>query len=859
MAIAEITRAETRARARLLHVDDYLVELDLTRGDEVFGSVAVIRFGCREPGAASYADLVAEQVREITLNGVRLDPAAVYSDGRIALAGLAERNELRVAADCRYASDGTAMHRTVDSADGRVYLYTKFEPAAARRVFANFEQPDLKASFAFTIIAPEHWTVLSCQPAPDPSPAGPGVASWRFGPTPRISTYLTEVVAGEYHLVREVHTTPSGQVIPLGLACRVSLAEALEAEDIFDATRRGLDYYTGLFQSDYPFAKYDQVFVPEFSSGAMENVGCVTIAERLIFRSRVTDTMHERRTAIVLHEMAHMWFGDLVTMRWFDDLWLNESFADYCAALSSAEATRFTGAWTMFAGARKSWGYQQDQLPSTHPIAADVPTLTAAIANFDGISYAKGASVLKQLVAYVGREPFFAGIRAYLTAHSWGNATLADLLAALEESSGRELSGWSKAWLETAGPNTLRPDLRIDADARGGHARGGNDRISEFAVLQSAPAAHPTLRPHHIAIGCYERSAGKLVRTSRVELDVSGPRTAVPSLAGKPRPELILLNDDDLGYALIRFDELSLHTVAESIGDIADPLARTICWTAVLDMVRQAELAVPAFTAMLALAIGTETSVALLQLVLGFAEDVAFRVLADPRVARAGRTELAGAAVRLLAAAEPGSDLQLTWVQLLSWTATNGDQLDLLAALLDGGTQIPGLAVDTDLRWDLLRRLAATGRAGDARIDAELDRDPTDDGRRNALACRAAIADAGHKEAAWRLLTESGELGFDTAIIIGQAFNQSEQPELLAPYTDRYFEQLPELWQTRSHQSRLVLGQVLFPYTASSPALLDHIEDFLSSGARDPGLIRLLAERSDLIERTLRSRALTSS
>jgi aminopeptidase N len=850
MAIAEITRAETRERARLLRADDYRVELDLTRGDEVFGSVSVIRFSCREPGASSYADLVAEQVHEITLNGVRLDPAAVYGEGRIAVAGLAERNELRVAADCRYASDGTAMHRTVDTADGRVYLYTKFEPAAARRVFANFEQPDLKASFAFTITAPAHWTVLSCQPAPDPEPAGAAV--WRFAPTPRISTYLTEVVAGEYHLVREVHTTPGGQVIPLGVACRVSLAGSLEAGEIFDATRRGLDYYTALFRSDYPFAKYDQVFVPEFSSGAMENVGCVTIAERLIFRSKVTDTMHERRTGIVLHEMAHMWFGDLVTMRWFDDLWLNESFADYCAALSSAEATRFTDAWTTFAGGRKSWGYQQDELPSTHPIAADVPTLTAAIANFDGISYAKGASVLKQLVAYVGREPFFAGIRSYLAAHSWGNATLADLLAALEEHSGRDLSAWSKAWLETAGANTLRPDLRLEADARGGY-----DRIAEFAVLQEAPAAHATLRPHHVAVGCYERSGGKLVRTYRVELDVSGPRTAVPSLAGRIRPELILLNDDDLGYARIRFDEVSLHTVAESIGDIADPLARTICWTAVLDMVRQAELAVPAFTAMLALAIGKETSVALLQLVLGFAEDVAFRVLADPPIARAGRTQLAAAAVLLLAAAEPGSDLQLTWVQLLGWTATSEDQLDLLAGLLDGGTVIPGLVVDTDLRWDLLRRLAAEGRADDARIDAELARDPTDDGRRNALACRAAIADAGHKEAAWRLLTGPGELGYDTAIILGQAFNQSEQGELLAPYAERYFEMLPGLWQTRSHQSRLVLGQVLFPYTASSPGLLERIGDFLAAGERDPGLVRLLTERRDLIERTLRSRALT--
>jgi aminopeptidase N len=847
MRIAEITRAETRERARLLRVDDYLVELDLTGGAELFGSVAVIRFSCREPGAASYADLIAERVHEITLNGVRLDPASVYADGRIALTGLARRNELRVVAECRYASDGTAMHRTVDSADGRVYLYTKFEPAAARRVFANFEQPDLKASFTFRVTSPAHWTVLSCQPAPRAEPAGPGTAVWHFPPTPRISSYLTEVVAGDYHLEQATHTTPGGQVIPLGLACRVSLADSLEAADIFDATRRGLDFYTGLFRTDYPFAKYDQVFVPEFSAGAMENVGCVTIAERLIFRSRVTDTMYERRTGIVLHEMGHMWFGDLVTMRWFDDLWLNESFADYCAALASAEATRFTGAWTTFAGSRKSWGYMQDQLPSTHPIAADVPTVTAAMANFDGISYAKGAAVLKQLVAFVGRDQFFAGVRAYLAEHAWANASLADLLAALERSSGRELSGWSKAWLETAGPNTLRPDVQADAAGV----------IAEFAVRQEAPAAHPTLRPHHIAIGCYTRSGGQLVRAHRVEIDLAGPRTVVPELAGQARPELILLNDDDLGYTLIRFDEHSLQTLAESIGDIADPLARTLCWTAVMDMVRQAELAVPAFISMLVRALASEVSVTLLQLVLGVAEDIALGVLAEPLTALAGRAELAAEGSRLLLAAEPGSDEQLTWAQLVSWTASTEEQLDLLEGLLAGRTVVPGLPVDADLRWALLRRLAAVGRAADTEIDAELEQDPTDDGRRRALACRAAIPDAEHKEAAWQLLTGPDELGFDTAIIVGHAFNQGEQPELLAPYADRYFEVLPVLWQTRSHQSRLVLGQVLFPYSAAAPALIEQIAAFLAAAERDPGLGRLLSERRDLVERTLCSRSLT--
>jgi aminopeptidase N len=403
MQIAEITRAETTERARLLRVLAYDIELDLAASAETFRSTSVITFECARPGAASYADLVARDVHEITLNGEPVDPATAVADGRIALTGLAASNELRVVADCDFSTDGTGLHRAVDSADGKIYCYTHFEPAEARKVYANFEQPDLKASFTFHITAPAGWTVLSNQPAPVPQQAGEGKATWHFEPTPPISTYLTAIVAGEYYLVTDSHTTPGGQVIPLGLACRQSLAIYLEPDDMLGITRQGLDYYTGLFAGPFPYAKYDQVLVPEFPAGAMENVGCVTFAEQSLFRSKVTDARYEARAETILHEMAHMWFGDLVTMRWWDDLWLNESFAEMCAFQACAEATRFTGAWTTFCAGRKVWGYMQDQQPSTHPIAADVGTLSEAIANFDGISYAKGGSVLKQLVAYTGR------------------------------------------------------------------------------------------------------------------------------------------------------------------------------------------------------------------------------------------------------------------------------------------------------------------------------------------------------------------------------------------------------------------------------------------------------------------------
>ncbi len=847
MAIAEITRSETSERSRLLQVDDYDIALDLTLGGELFGSTSVIRFGCRQPGAATYVDLIAPTVREITLNGAAIDPAEVYADGRIALAGLAERNELRVVADCDYTNTGVGMHRAVDSADGRVYVYTDFEPAEARKVFANFEQPDLKAAFTFHITAPAQWTVMSNEPTPEPEPAEPGGATraWHFPATPRISTYLTAVVAGEYHVVRDSHTTPGGQVIPLALACRASLAEHLEAADMFAITKQGLDFYARLFGADYPFAKYDQVFVPEFPAGAMENVACVVVSEQFLFRSRVTDLMYEVRATVILHEMAHMWFGDLVTMRWWDDLWLNESFAEFCAVLASAEATRFTDAWTTFANLRKTHGYLQDKMPSTHPIAADVPTLTEAIANFDGISYAKGASVLKQLVAHVSRDSFFAGIHGYLAEHGWSNATLADLLRAVTASSGKDLTGWSKVWLETPGPNTLRSQFEVDA--------GG--AFTSFAVLQEAPEQHPTLRPHHIAIGLYHRVDGVLTRARRVEVDVAGARTAVPELVGDAQPDLILLNDDDLGYAIVRFDPRSLETLTESIGKFTDSLARAVCWSAAIDMVQDAELSLPAFVRLLTGGMGQEPSVSVLQTLLLVTARL-FVLMADPQWVREGKEQLATAATSLLHCAEPRSDHQLAWAQLLGWTAITSDQLDLLAGLLDGSAEVRGLAVDTELRWALLGRLAATGRAAEAEIDAELARDATDTGKRHAAACRAALPDAEHKAAAWALLAESEELGAEGVMTVARGFTQPEHAELLGPYAQRYFEILPTLWSSRGERFRMVLGQLLFPYPAASPELVEQIGAFLAAEPRDPGLARVVIECRDIVERALRSRAL---
>ena len=695
---ANLTQDEARARADLITVSSYRVELDLTGGETTFPSVTVVTFRCNAPGAGTFINLTAPEVREITLNGVPVSVDAFDGD-RITLAGLAADNELRVVAECAYSRSGEGLHRFTDPADGGVYMYSDLETFDAHRIYACFDQPDLKATYELTVTAPDGWQVVSNMAANERGPAGEAAARWHFPPTPVMSTYITAVAAGPYHLVRD-----SYEDIPLGIYCRQSLAEYLDPEEIFEVTKQGFGFYHAAFGVRYPFGKYDQLFVPEFKEGAMENAGCVTFLESYIFRSRVTDFARESRAETILHEMAHMWFGDLVTMRWWDDLWLNESFATWAGTLAEAEATRWTSAWTTFAQLYKAWAYRQDQLPSTHPIAADIPDIHAVEVNFDGITYAKGASVLKQLVAYVGRDNFLAAVRRYFAAHAWGNATLADLLAALEETSGRDLRQWSREWLETAGVNTLRPDYETDADGR----------FTSFAVRQEAVPEYPVLRSHRIAIGLYDRGPEGLVRRRRVETDITGALTEIPELAGDQRPDLVLVNDDDLTYAKIRLDDHSLGTLIQAISEFRDPLPAALAWSAAWDMCRDAEMAARDYVRLVLLGVGSVTDISVTQTLLRQAAQ-AVRRFADPSWEPAGLELMADALHELLIAAAPGSDKQLAYVQALTGVAISDRHLTLLASLLDGTAMFEGLAVDTDLRWMLLHRLVSRGRAGFAR------------------------------------------------------------------------------------------------------------------------------------------------
>ncbi|OEV02919.1 aminopeptidase N [Streptomyces oceani] len=854
-----LTRDEARQRAELLAVDGYEVALDLRSAlapvpagaERTFRSTTTIRFRCVRPGASTFVDLLAPTVHSVTLNGRSLNVDAAFDGSRIALDDLAAENELIVDARCAYSRTGEGMHHFVDPEDGEVYLYTQYEPADARRVFANFEQPDLKAPFDFVVTAPEGWTVLSNgAPKGEPAPTDDGAALWRFTRTEVIATYITAVVAGPYHQVHDVYkrTFEDGREleIPLSALCRRGLAPHFDAEDIFLVTKQGLDFFHEHFDYPYPFGTYDQAFVPEYNIGAMENPGCVTFREEFIFRGRVTEASYEGRANVILHEMAHMWFGDLVTMEWWDDLWLKESFADYMGALALVEATRFQDGWITFANRRKSWAYRADQLPSTHPITADIHDLEDAKLNFDGITYAKGASVLKQLVAYVGREPFLEGARRYFKRHAWGNTRLGDLLSVLEETSRRDMTAWSQAWLQTAGVNALTP--RVTYDTAG--------RISELTVLQEATESHPTLRPHRVAIGLYRHdpASDELMRYARVETDVAGPRTSVGELTGAERPDLVLLNDEDLTYCKVRFDESSLATLRERLGSLTDPLARALCWTALWNLTRDGLMPARDFLSLVLRFAGEETDVGVLQMLHAWARTALVRYTAPDRRTTAGG-ELAEGALAQLRKAAPGSGHQLAWARFFASVAERASDLRVLRELLAGTARIDGLTVDQELRWTFLLPLAAHGAADEETLRVERARDDTASGQRHQVRCLAARPDPGVKAEAWAAVMETDRLSNALVEATLDGFAQPGQEELTAPYVTPYFEALESVWQSRSIEIGMDIVRDLYPALQGDQATLDVTDRWLSTHPdAAPALRRLVLEARDDLARALTAR-----
>ncbi|MFC5800535.1 aminopeptidase N [Streptomyces formicae] len=823
-----LTRDEAQTRAQLLDVHRYSIALDLTTGDDTFDSRTAIRFTARAAGD-TFVELKPATLRSVTLDGQPLDPETLDGN-RLALKGLtAGEHELLIDAAMHYSRTCEGMHRFTDPADGETYTYTQLFMEDVQRVFAAFDQPDLKAVFELTVTAPEGWTVLA-----NGITAQQDDGRWTAAPTPLISTYLVAVAAGPWHSVRTEHAG-----LPFGIHCRRSLAPHLDADadEILDITRQCFDRYHEKFEEPYPFDSYDQAFVPEFNAGAMENPGLVTFRDEYVHRSAVTDTERQNRAVVIAHEMAHMWFGDLVTLRWWDDIWLNESFAEYMGYQTIAEATRFTGSWTDFGIVRKAWGYDADQRPSTHPVAPEaVPDTASAMLNFDGISYAKGASALRQLVTWLGEKDFLAGINIHFARHRFGNATLADFIDSLAEATDRDVHSWAEAWLRTTGVDTLTPAL-VEAD--------GGRRLD---------ITREGSRPHRIAVGVYDHDPaepGRLVLRERIETDV--PQTA-PTLVPGRRPDLVVLNDGDLTYAKVRLDPASWDTALRSLSGLPDPLTRTVVWNAARDMVRDGELAPTAYLDAARAHLPHESDVAIVQGVLGFAAThVADRYLtAEARPAALAL--LADLTRDLIRRTEDGSapGLRLTAVRHFIDATTRPATLH---DWLDGDSVPGGPGLDPELRWRILARLAALGATDEAGIAAELDRDRSANGQEGAARCRAALPTAEAKAAAWSRLFDTDDLSNYLFAATAQGFWQPEQTDLVREYVPRFYPAAVALADRRGPAIAEAAGRNAFPVHAVDPEALSLGEHCLRDTEMIPALRRKLADQLDDLRRALSVRA----
>lgn len=827
MDTANLSREETAARSAAVSVRSIRVELDLTgapeRARSGFSTTTTLDFAATAD--STWVDFIGESVERVVVNGVDRD--VVYDGSRIELSGLGTENVVRVEAVASYSRSGEGLHRFHDPADDRTYLYTQYEPADARRVMACFEQPDIKAPYTFVIDAPAGWQVLSNQAAVSVD-AGVGVQRVEFAPTLPISSYITSIAAGPYARV-DGEWQRDDQRIALGLFARQSLAQYLESDEILEITRQGLDFFTDAFAYPYPWGKYDQIFVPEYNLGAMENPGLVTFTESYLSRGAATDAQRAARANTILHEMAHMWFGDLVTMKWWDDLWLKESFADYMGSHASAVATRFHDAWVKFAANRKAWAYQQDQLPTTHPIVADIPDLEAAKLNFDGITYAKGAAVLKQLVAFVGDEAFFEGARRYFAANAFGNTTLDDFLVQLSAVSGRDMTDWSRAWLQTTGVSTLW----VERDADGG-----------AAVMQSDP------RPHRLRIGLYDRVDGRVVRRDQIALDIDDERTPVVI----PAADLVLLNDDDLTYAKVRLDDASLATVRESLSSLDDPLARAVIWSSLWNATRDGELAVARYAEIVRAHAPRESNIGLLAGILANTL-FAIRNYASDDARQCELTAWVETAWTALQTSDAGSDAQLSWARALASASAFDDvRADDIRAILHGDAP-DGLTIDPDLRWQLLTALVTTGHAGADAVAAELESDDTGSGRTAARRALASRPEPDVRAAAWDAAWNDGSLSNDHLDAVIGGFRAGGRRDLIERFDAEYFGRIGDAWATRSIElaQRLVVG--LFP---ASPTL-DAVDAWLADNDTAPAALRrIVIEQRDHLARALRVRAAQS-
>jgi aminopeptidase N len=834
-----LTQREATERAARVREAHYDIRLDLHGGRPDYRGDVTIRFAVDGDGPL-FLDFRGRAIDRLEIGGQAVEPD--WTGYRLTLPAehVTDQMVVRVVYQNDYDATGDGFHRFVDPEDGEEYVYTNFEPYEAHRLFPCFDQPDIKGRYVVEIIAPAEWEMVANAPVVGIEPEADGRRRHRFAESELFSTYLMAIGGGPFVVRRREH-----RGLALGLYARRSMERHLDegADEIFEITQQGLDFYAELFDQAYPFAKYDQLFVPEYNSGAMENVGAVTYNEMFLFRDPPTDNDRLDRGEVLLHELAHMWFGNLVTMRWWDDLWLNESFATYISYLALTEATRFDNAWKVFNTDIKRWAYQQDQLVTTHPISGAADDTEIAFLNFDGITYGKGASVLKQLVKTIGRDGFRDGMRLYFRRHGWGNATLRDFLACLAEAADVPLGEWSRLWLETASLNTLSAELEIE-----------DDRISSLAVVQHAPPAHPTLRPHALEVGIGREREGRLaIRALPAMID--GARAELPEARGLPAPDLTFPNYGDHAYAKIALDERSLDYVRRRLDAIDDALLRELLWMSMWEMVRDRQLASTEFLAICRARLGTEADLDITTAVVERAGLVLARYIPESRRSEEAHAMFEAALDNLRNASD--GDARITWARAAIAAAESVDDVEHLTRLADGEEAAPGFTLDQEMRWGIAVKVAAHGLpSADERLVAEQRRDPSDRGRRALLRAGASRPDPAAKEEAWRRINGEGYGSFHLTRAAMSGFVWHHQRELVEPYVPRFFGQLRTIFETRDHPFARAFLLGIYPAHWADPSILDRSRQLLASldGAL-PTLSRQVAEAADELERQIRVRA----
>jgi aminopeptidase N len=796
----------------------------------VFRGDAAISFEYRGRGD-TFLEWSGGRIDRFELNGRVLDPA--WDGSRITLAEerLQAENELRVSYERRYDRTGEGFHQFIDPEDGSEYLYTQLEPYSAHRVFPCFDQPDLKAVYRTAVTAPAAWAVVTAGAEMDRDELPDGRVRRAFAETVRFSTYLFSVCAGPF---ASVHTEHRG--IPLGLYCRASLIEHLDADELWAVTRAGIDYFEEFFEEPYPFGKYDQLFVPEFNWGGMENVAAVTYTDTVVFRDPPTEDQLTRRAEYLLHELAHMWFGDLVTLRWWSDLWLNESFASYVAYMALDDGDRYPAIWQDFNYRMKLWAYREDQLPTTHRIADDVPSTDETFLNFDGITYGKGAAVLKQLVAAIGEDAFRRGMRLYFRRHRFDNATLADFLAALQEGAGIDLVHWAARWLRTPSLNTIAAEWTADGK-----------KITSFELVQSAPSEHPTLRPHHLELAL----VGQDDEVRVVPVAFEEPRFSPDGLAGTAAPVFVYPNHGDHGYAKIALDPVSLAWAKARLGTVTSPLLRQQLWASLWEMVRDRALASTEYLDLVAAHLEAEQSLAIVRMVAATVGGAVARYVPEGAIDREAQ-RFVETARRAIDASPPG-DPRVVWARALVGLASAPETIGIATSLVDDPPD--GLAVDQNMRWTVAIAAAAIGGPdAEARLATERQRDPSDRGARAMETAAAARPAVEAKDDVWQRLHNQGFESLHLALAAASGFWVRRQRDLLEPFVPRFFDGLPALFAEWEHEAARGYLRSFYPAYRIEPSTRDHLQALLRRDDLGPMLGRMLIEAEADLDRALACR-----